>query len=817
LENNLLVNNLKEVILQLEPYLVPYLEEHGYSTSSNFQCINPEHEDNKPSCGVFNEGKTFHCFSCQCSGNVLHAANFIEKKPLSGPGFITDNVLYLADKFGIEVERREPTEAEIYEINTYQAYRIASEYITNCSKSAKVLKEIENRQWDEQICKDMSIGSVPSFKEFRDYMKHQGFAATFLDEIDLGRRKRGTQLFSENNLIYTIKDHHGRPVGFASKNLDFNNQEGESKFVNQATTGLKCNIYQKGTRLFNLNHVYSKYKNKKKPVWIFEGYSDVVSARKNGIDNCVAIGSASFTIDQLYLLKECGFYNLIIALDSDNTGRTKTAKLVDDIFAGHKDVNIKIVVIPEEKDPDEFIRDSGIDSFLSLERWDAFEWRLNQFSDETDEIICAAMVPLIVNEPNFIKQEKMVKTLAEATGISAGTINAEVGRLQNERENKKSHERKDVIDKMFMKLARNPENAEIILSEAQTGLYDLMRKYNEDNLSNEKFLARLVERKTYEENKSDKFSGFVLGPDLEVLQNILNGEWREDVFVSLGARANSGKTSMLVKLAMAIAENYEENNAIVIYHSIDDTFEQLLPKFVAVAEGGKDITLNEIANPNYHSKLDENILKKRDKGYKRLEELGKEGKLIIKDANDGNSLAFSESILKYYRTKYPDKKIVYILDNLHKLSDLARSGADAQAYKSISHKVKELVGKYHVCGIFTIEYTKLEPGTKPTNHNISGSAQFDYDANLSLHLYNDLNEKRDRAEQFHTTVVDGKLLKLPRIEVIVAKNKITDFKGSIYANFYPAHSEFVFIDTRLVLAEMEENKNNKEPQYPKIY
>src|SRR6266404_973237 len=113
------IDGIKERIME---YLPQYLTEHGHQPSAHqkkFKCINPDHNDTSPSCSIIpnTDEKLFHCFSCLFSGNIFHAASFLEDKPLSGRGFISDNLLYLAKKYGIEVPELNLTEDELYEMD----------------------------------------------------------------------------------------------------------------------------------------------------------------------------------------------------------------------------------------------------------------------------------------------------------------------------------------------------------------------------------------------------------------------------------------------------------------------------------------------------------------------------------------------------------------------------------------------------------------------------------------------------------------------------------------------------------------------------
>ncbi len=238
------IKNFDEVIKKLQSHLNDYLQSHGFDTAKMFSCINPEHEDSTPSCG--SNGKTFHCFGCSGAGDIFQAANFLEQKPLVGKEFVLENLMYLADKYNIEVDSTPLTEDEIYELDTYRIYRFAYDYIVAHHKTEAFEKALKERHWDSSFCKEYGVGSIDTHKNFREYLKKLGFSAKFINDVDLDR----TDLFDTYNLIFTVKDEFGRPVGFASRNLLYTDDKKHgAKYVNQRTTGAKCNIYKKGTRL----------------------------------------------------------------------------------------------------------------------------------------------------------------------------------------------------------------------------------------------------------------------------------------------------------------------------------------------------------------------------------------------------------------------------------------------------------------------------------------------------------------------------------------------------------------------------------------
>jgi DNA primase catalytic core len=806
------IKDFEGVAKQIQLNLIEYLAKQGIRSDKNFKCINPKHADSSPSMSVIKpEGIRFYCHGCGVTGDIFDACHFLENKPLTGDAYINDTFMHLANMFSIEVEHTELTEDEIYELDTYRAYKYAYDLITSWNKDTvpvDIKAEFDKRKWSEESyseLRSMGLGFVLDHAEFREKLKTLGFSAKFLDDVDLNRK----DIFSPGHLIYTVKDEHGKPVGFAAKNLT----DIGPKYVNQKTTGVKCNIYKKGKRLYGLDRALKDKHTG--PVYVVEGYADVVTPHLNGLNRVVATCSTSLTDDHLYLLKDLGIYNIVLCYDGDNAGQTRTEELLDEKFPNHKEINVKVANLPTGNDPDEFIRHFGIEAFSNIVLWTAFQWRLNRFEDEADpELICKKMMPHIVNEPSHISQEKMIQELSKHTGFSLKTLQSELNRLVNDKERARDRDRQSVIEKAVYSLKQTPSEAEIILNETSAKLFNLQTQYDNNGLSEDSTLKFIQDIKNFEEEKLGDYQGFVLGEDLHEIQElVLSGDWIRDVLLVFGGKANTGKTSLMVKLATSIALQ-EANNACVIYHTIDDTKEQVLPKFVCVAEGSTKLQINEVKSPVYYKNHEgqavyEDIQYKREQGYESLLNLTRNGRLIIKDANDGSSLAYAESLIRFYQEKYPDRKVIYFLDNFHKLRDFGDMGDERTRFKTMSTVVKGIATKYHIPVICTMEYTKLKAGERPTNDNIAETVQMEYDANLIVHLYNEMHESGDRAapETYHSVEERSGPVRRPIIEMIVGKNKISSFKSSIWLKFYPPSSDFKPHPLNIALASREQMEN----------
>lgn len=810
------IRDFETTVSKLKPFLSEYLKEHGIDPTSKFSCISPSHEDNHPSMsivGAETSSPRASCFSCGFSSDIFDAAQILEDKPAVGLEWVEETLKYLADKYGVEIDTADLTEEEAYELDTYRAYRTAASLITlNQDNSEAYNAELGKRQWNQDVLVKNGVGTVSSFSDFRAALKQVGFTAKFLDEIDLGRK----DIFNPDNMIFTWRDEKGRPVGFTARNLKYEQEKAEAekngskyngvKYNNQRTTGLKCNIFQKGRRLYGIDSALKSTP----PLYIFEGQADVITSRHHRLHNGVALAGSTLATDHVHLLKGLGIRDICICLDGDDVGRKKTSEALDK-FGGSRDLRLHIIELPDGHDPDSYLRAHGIEAFKKLGKWTAFEWRLNQFREEDEATdICHQMIPLIVNEQSAVQREELCRSLAKRTGMSLQAIREDLHAILDEKARQRSKERQELLDRAMYEIRKSPTDAEQILLSTQSDLLELNKRYNADALSHTSFVEFLDKQKEQEEQQDTSDVGFNFGPDMGLLQEWLRGKCNQDVFLAIGGSANSGKTALVCKLAYSIA-TYNEDT-VVIFHTIDDTAQQTVPRFVCLAVGDRKLTINQVRFPNYWKNYVPDLAERRNTGYKKVRELAGDGRLIIKDIEQGCSLSFAEGLIRYWQEAFPDKQIVYFLDNFHKLPDFP--GKDERVrFKQLSKAVKDMATRLHIPVFSTIEYTKIPPGIRPSIYNVAESVQMSYDLNFMAHLYSELVDKPNSFTLCHEDIDwQGNKVLLPRSELIVDKNKVTDCKGVLHFDFWPASSDYRFVDQATVRADAAARKQEQNNQ-----
>jgi hypothetical protein len=601
-----------------------------------------------------------------------------------------------------------------------------------------------------------------------------------------------------------VYDDDGRPVGFSAKNLKHKDGEGGPKYINTRGTGLECAIFKKGERLYG----YEIAREAPDPLYIFEGQADVITARHHGLMNCCCTMGTALTDHHITLLKKYGSFNIVLVFDSDKAGELATQKALDQKFGKEKDFRIKLCQLPTGQDPDELLRTKGYGEFVRLKRWTAFEWRMMQFvqeingeiTEEQKHEIAEKMVPIIVAEQSHLRQEEMARQVSKITGFDLATIISEVKRLRNEKIAEVQTKKKNLIEALLTDVRKNPEDAELALTQCQHAISNINKIAHAED-EEHSTISSAMSLKEADENKTGEFAGYFLKPDgLGGVGAKLDDDWKTGNLFFVGGTEQSAKTTLCCQMAYEIADD-PRNNATCIYHSIDDAKKYILYKWICNAQPDFNLELNHVSNPNYWAQQpDFDFVKTaREKAYKKLISMIKDGRLIVKDAGDGASLPYIENIIRYYQDIYPDRNIVLFADNFHKYPDYSDISGHERV-KRLSNHMKNMTVANNITIVSTVEYRKLQQGEKPTNLAIAESRSLAYDATIICHLYNDVHHKGEKEAVLIHRTPNGNIL--PRIWCKFGKNKVSGYEGREFLDLYPSKARLKAVD--LEIAEQDQ-------------
>lgn len=765
--------NKIDVFTALRPKLREYLTLKGIDIDDNgfFSCIHPNHPDIHPSCSIggnLNE-EVFHCFSCRTAGNIIHAVHFLDKKPITGLGLYTDTLPYLCKMFDIPYEPIEISEDQKREFQKRRAYEDAVNVVHSLiyKKQDKIrvidqehpaIKHLLARGITIETIKRFKIGCIPSHKEYLDEMKTLGWVdKSYLESADLANRK----IFSPTGIIIPIFDDKNRAVGFVTRRTDMDtNAHGEEKYVNSQNS----DIYHKSEILFN----YNNCKLEDGQLFIVEGYLDAVYMVQAGISNVAAIGATMLTEEHVDMLFTDKFRNIVVCLDSDEGGR-RGVKLAIDRLASYKGFKVRIMELPEGKDPDTFIRENGKEKFLDLARVDQslspFAWMLKCTTFEDDPMETAKKaIPTIAAEESNIVRLQMIRELSRLTGLTEADIRKDVDSLVNKESSRFLEELSDINNYVQVQLSRKKiRDTKGILEEALLKVKTLEGQFNNETDNRSEYVEKLEDVKN--RITSGEFKYGLRAARFKKFYENFDGIPYTTCLTLLGGRPSTGKTMYLISLGMDIIDT--EEDAAIFFMSIDDTTELMTFKMLAMKSG---LSTSEIKR---YSELTPDKKQRVDSAWAWIET--NSDRFILADATAGNTIDSLENHVNWFTKNFKTKKKLFFLDNFHKLrfSNVGR-GKKTEAVSDGSERIKELTQLNDLHMIATVELRKLESSqSRPQLTDLKDSVQLEYDADIIALVHNDKQVKEDTYLVWQGPAKDGFLRLMPYIELNIWKNKIT--------------------------------------------
>ena len=325
----------------------------------------PFHGEKTASFNLYPETNSFYCFGCGAGGDVI---TFIKR--IENLDYI-DAIKLLADRSGMKMPemRQENDQTSRLRMRILEANREAARifHAALYRPEGKVaLDYYHNRGYSDATIKHFGLGFAPqSWDYLLKALRTKGFKDEELVAAFLAAKGRngGTYDVFRNRVMIPIIDIRGNVVGFGGRVLD----DSKPKYIN--TEGTLA--FSKSRNLFALNFA----KNTGRELNLCEGYMDVIAMHQAGFTNTVAALGTSFPEEQMQLISRyADRINLIF--DADGAGQKATRRAIENLRRTGLDV--RVVTIPDGKDPDEFIKKNGAAAFkLILDRSaNAVEYRL---------------------------------------------------------------------------------------------------------------------------------------------------------------------------------------------------------------------------------------------------------------------------------------------------------------------------------------------------------------------------------------------------------------------------------------------------------
>lgn len=554
----------------------------------------PFHSEKTPSFTVYPENSSFYCFGCGVGGDVITFTGLIENLDY------IESVKLLAEKSGITLpqdgydDSMQKLKNRIYDINRETAKFFHNHLMSEGGKWA--LQYLLGRGLTPKTIKQFGLGAAPdSWDSLINHLKQKGYSMSeMLAANVIGKSTRGSYYDRfRKRVMFPIINIRGNVVGFSGRAMPGDDKAG-GKYVNTSDTP----VYKKSENLYGINYAKN---NCAEQMILVEGNMDVISLHQAGFSNAVAPLGTAFTPEQVNLIARYT-KELILMLDADAAGQ-KAIRRASQLLE-NSGLNVKVVVIPDGKDPDEFIKKNGPDRFKALLQGAVsdIEYKLLMAADglllDTDDgrlkyLNNAAQI--IATTDDVMTRDIYIGRLCEKYGVSRTALTSKVDeyRKQNKRV-KQKQEINDIIRPKYIKDDINPERRKSLKGVAaeETVLAVLLQHpdfsdYAKENLPPEKMITDL-NRRAYKTLLEASKSGITV--DISVFaQNFSAGEVGYLVSLQNGNKAgNNAKTVLKDCIKVILEENMYLNSQSDDSENVEDWASKLQEIINKKAKGNEN-------------------------------------------------------------------------------------------------------------------------------------------------------------------------------------------------------------------------------------
>lgn len=500
----------------------------------------PFHNEKTPSFTIYPENGSFYCFGCGAGGDVITFIGLTENLDY------IESVKLLAEKSGVVLpsdgydNSLQNLKNTVYDINRETAKFFHAYLMSEDGKWA--LDYLLNRGLSIKTIKHFGLGAAPdSWDMLINHLKSKGYTLSQMYTANVvGKSDRGGYYDRfRKRVMFPIINIRGNVVAFSGRAMPENEKKG-GKYVNTADTP----VFKKSENLFGINFAKNHCSEQ---LILVEGNLDVISLHQAGFCNVVAPLGTAFTNEQAGLISRYT-KEIVLMLDADAAGQ-KAIKRASSILE-NSGLSVKVVVIPDGKDPDEYIRKNGADRFRGLLNGAVsdIEYKLltaaNGISLESDDgkiKYLGVAAEIIAETDDVMTRDIYIGRLSEKYGVSRTALTSKVDDLRKKnRRIKQKQEIGNIIHPKFTKDDVNPERRNSLKATAaeETLIAVLLQhpdfySYAKEKLPQDKFVTSLNKRiygiicETLDEGRNLDISVFaqkLLPSEVGYLVSLQNGD-----------------------------------------------------------------------------------------------------------------------------------------------------------------------------------------------------------------------------------------------------------------------------------------------------
>ncbi len=447
----------------IETVISPYV--NLKRAGKNLKGLCPFHNEKTPSFTVYPENGSFYCFGCGAGGDVFTFTRLIENLDY------IEAIKLLAERSGIAIPEDNYDNSyanlkkKIYEINKETARFYHRFLLSQGGKWA--LDYLLGRGLTISTIKHFGLGCAPdNWTSLIDHLKLKGYTEFELEQANVvSKSQKSGKYFDRfrNRVMFPVIDLRGNVIAFSGRANP--SEKDAAKYINSADTP----VYKKSRNLFGINFAKNDCADR---IILVEGNMDVVSLQQAGFVNTVAPMGTAFTEEQARLLARYT-KEIVVTLDSDSAGQKAVMRALETM----KDLGlpIRVLVLPECKDPDEYIKKNGAARFKMLldGAVSDIEYRLLRaadginLSEDDAKVKYLKRTAEILATTDKITADLYASKLADKYGVSKSTIMSEISRNKDiNAKTVRKKEIREVVSPTFSNKDLNSEKRNHIKAEA---------------------------------------------------------------------------------------------------------------------------------------------------------------------------------------------------------------------------------------------------------------------------------------------------------------------------------------------------------------
>ncbi|WP_455684071.1 DNA primase [Thomasclavelia sp.] len=551
----------------------------------NYVSLCPFHDDSHPSMSISPERQIYMCFVCHNGGNVFtFLKNYLKIPYIEAVKMVASMGNIDISEYNLE-KRVQPVDQKLeplYKMHD-EANKIYNHYL-NTKLAIDAKEYLTKRKITDEIIDMFEIGYAPSNNILLKAFEKMNFNKVSMYESGLIIESNvGYDRFS-NRIMFPLHDVNGRVVGFSGR--IYQSSQNESKYMNSP----ESDIFIKGETLYNYHRVIEETRQAGYVI-INEGFMDVIALYKAGIKNAVAIMGTALTKGHVSLLKRLS-KTVYLCLDGDQAGKNATIKSIDILL--QEGFTVKVVDLPENLDPDEFLDKKGTDELVSLIKspLSSLDFKMNYYYEMT-------------NMDNYEDRKKYLETIAKEISNLTDIIDQDYYIQQLE---KKSGFSKETItrlisDKTVSKIEQVNSN-NYIPYQKSVRLIDKYVRAERDLLyymMNDKNVAMMYEAK----------AGFMFNDTYRIIASYIVDYYRQEVVLEVADLISSIEDENLVKNIVEISQL--ELPKLKDSKAIEDYIEIIKEKTVKIKIEELTKALKDTFDPKQKAQILKEIIALKDK------------------------------------------------------------------------------------------------------------------------------------------------------------------------------------------------------------